>query len=142
MGECWARISGVSFFTVGQRRGLGIASSEPRYVVELDAATRRVVVGPEEALYAGGLRAGRVNWIAGNPPTTPLDVGVKSRYKSQETPATLYPGDGSVEVRFRQPQRAITPGQAVVFYDGESVLGGGFIESALRPAHAAAAATA
>ena len=72
----------------------------------------------------------------------PLDVGVKSRYKSQETPATLYPGEETVEVRFHEPQRAITPGQAVVFYSGESVLGGGFIEGALRPAHAAAPATA
>ena len=130
---------GVGFFTVGQRRGLGITTSEPRYVVDIDAATRRVVVGPEEALYAGGLRASRVNWIADAPPRTPIDVDVKSRYKSQETPATLYPGDGTVEVRFHEPQRAITPGQAVVFYDGEAVLGGGFIEAALRPAHAATA---
>ncbi len=135
-GQVLGTHPGVSFFTVGQRRGLGIASSEPRYVVDIDAATRRVVVGPEEALYAGGLRAGRVNWIAGNPPTMPLDVGVKSRYKSRETPATLYSGNGAVEVRFHEPQRAVTPGQAVVFYSGEEVLGGGFIEGALHPAHA------
>ena len=131
--------SGVGFFTVGQRRGLGLTSSAPLYVINLDPQTRRVVVGPEEALNAGGLRAGRVNWIAGSAPQTPLEVGVKSRYKSQEAPATLYPGENSVEVRFHEPQRAITPGQAVVFYSDDSVLGGGFIEGALHPAHAATA---
>ena len=141
-GQVLGTHPGVGFFTVGQRRGLGLTSSAPRYVVDIDAATRRVVVGPEEALYAGGLRAGRVNWIAGSPPQTPLDVGVKSRYKSQETPATLYAGDGSVEVRFHQPQRAITPGQAVVFYSGEAVLGGGFIEGALHTAHTVTATAA
>ena len=134
--------SGVSFFTVGQRRGLGLTSSAPLYVIDLDTETRRVVVGPEEALYADGLRATRVNWIAGSAPKTPLEVGVKSRYKSQETPATLYPGGETVEVRFHEPQRAITPGQAVVFYSGEAVLGGGFIEGALRRTHAVAASAA
>lgn len=131
--------NGVGFFTVGQRRGLGIANGKPMYVVSIDAPNGRVVVGPEEALYQQGLLVEGVNWVEGIPPG-PVDAQVKVRYKAPAVGATVVPtGPSTAEVHFREPQRAITPGQGVVFYDGERVLGGGFIagplkESTLSPA--------
>ena len=121
---------GIEYYTVGQRRGLGSLpySEEPRYVVGLDAAANRVIVGPERALYAGEAWLSGVNYVSGHPPADGAPVSVKIRYKSSEAPATLHPRPGGALVRFREPQRAVTPGQAAVFYDGDTLLGGGIIE--------------
>ena len=121
---------GIEYYTVGQRRGLGSLpySEEPRYVVRLDAAANRVVVGPESALYAGEARLSGVNYVSGHPPADGTPVSVKIRYKAYEAPATLHPRPGGALVRFRDPQRAVTPGQAAVFYHGDTLLGGGTIE--------------
>ncbi|GBD11324.1 tRNA-specific 2-thiouridylase MnmA [bacterium HR23] len=126
-GKVLGRHNGVEFFTVGQRRGLGVANHQPMYVVAIDAPTARVIVGPEEALYQDGLVAEGVNWVEGAP-DGPAQVQVKVRYRAPAVDATVVPtGPHTAYVRFHQPQRAITPGQAVVFYEGDRVLGGGFI---------------
>ena len=122
--------AGVHHFTVGQRRGLGIATGEPLYVIATDPASGRVTVGGEAELYRDELTAGEVNWIAVQTLEGPARADVKIRHRHEAAPATLYPvGDGArVRVRFDQPQRAITPGQAAVFYRDGVVLGGGWIE--------------
>ncbi len=119
---------GIEYFTVGQRRGLGINSKEPLYVVQVDAETNRVVVGPEEALYRDRVWTSRVNYTSGSPPEGPTRVEVKIRYKASEAPAVLYPQDDGAMVCFNEPQRALTPGQAAVFYQGDVLMGGGIIE--------------
>ena len=121
---------GIEYFTVGQRRGLGLPRTpgEPRYVIRLEAGANRVVVGPESALYAGETWVSGVNYVSGEPPADGTPVSVKIRYKSYEAPATLHPRANGALVRFREPQRAVTPGQAAVFYNGDTVLGGGAIE--------------
>jgi tRNA-specific 2-thiouridylase len=120
--------AGVHRYTVGQRRGLNVAVGEPLYVIATDPATQTVVVGPHEALYRDRLEAARVNWIPFGALAEPRPAQVKIRNKHTAAPATLIPlGAGRVEVRFGQPQRAITPGQAAVFYDNDLVLGGGWI---------------
>ena len=121
---------GIEYFTVGQRRGLGLpkTAGEPRYVVRLDADSNRVVVGPESALYAGEAWLSGVNYVGGTPPADGAPVSVKIRYKAYEAPAALHPRPGGALVRFRDPQRAVTPGQAAVFYQGDVLLGGGVIE--------------
>lgn len=128
-GQTLGRHAGVHHFTVGQRRGLGIAAGEPLYVIATDAAAQRVVVGPGAGLYRDALVAGAVNWVSIAPPGAPVRAQVKIRNKHEAAWATLHPeGEGRVNVRFDRPQRAVTPGQAAVFYDGELVLGGGWIE--------------
>ena len=120
--------NGIEFFTVGQRRGLGLTSAEPLYVLGVDAQANQVVVGPEAQLYRDSLYLSRVNYVSGEPPRDCATVGVKIRYKFEEAAATLHPqGEGAI-VQFDKPQRAITPGQAAVLYQGDTVLGGGFIE--------------
>ena len=119
---------GIEYFTVGQRRGLGINSKEPLYVVQVDAEIDRVVVGPEEALYRDRVWTSRVNYTSGSPPEGPTRVEVKIRYKASEAPAVLYPQDDGAMVCFNEPQRALTPGQAAVFYQGDVLMGGGIIE--------------
>ena len=132
-GRVLGRHRGVEFFTVGQRRGLGLAVSTPLYVVAIDPVAARVVVGPEEALYASALRVERVSWLADAAPREPFDALVKIRYRAAETQATVTPdGDGAL-VRLHEPQRSVTPGQAAVFYAGDELLGGGFIEGAMVP---------
>lgn len=122
--------SGVHHFTIGQRKGLGIAAGEPLYVISTDAATQRVVVGRDPDLACPSLRARNINWLSIAPPPAPIRVSVKIRNKHAAAPATLIPlEDGErAEVQFDTPQRAATPGQAAVFYDGDLVLGGGWIE--------------
>ena len=116
---------GIQYFTVGQRRGLGLSGGPPRFVIRLEPDTRQVVVGPETDLYQDTLYADPVSWVSGDPPNGPAEVTVKIRYKFAEAGATVTAvGDGAL-VRFLEPQRAITPGQAAVFYQGETVLGGG-----------------
>ncbi len=122
--------TGVHHFTVGQRRGLGIATGEPLYVIATDAATQRVTVGPNEQLLRARLVAKNVNWISWAGLTASARAQVKIRNKHEAAAATLHPAAAHdrVEVRFDEPQRAVTPGQAAVFYDGDLVLGGGWIE--------------
>ena len=121
---------GVQFFTVGQRRGLGLNGNTgvPMHVIKIDPDSNRVTIGPEEDLYRSTLWASGMSFTAGNIPRQPIKVTAKIRYKSAESPATLIPGRDWSELRFDEPQRAVTPGQAVVFYDGEEVVGGGIIE--------------
>ena len=127
-GRTLGHHKGIEFFTVGQRRGLGVTGEAPLYVLRVEPETRRVVVGPELALYRDSLTVSRVKYVAGTPPDAPTPVRVKIRYKFEEAQATLYPGPQEARVCFEKPQRAITPGQAAVFYQGDTVLGGGFID--------------
>ncbi|MCY4625224.1 MAG: tRNA 2-thiouridine(34) synthase MnmA [Chloroflexi bacterium] len=130
-GEVIGAHQGVDRYTVGQRRGIGIASDAPLYVVRLEPKARRVVVGPESALYAPGLVAEGVNWVKGTPPDDPVEATVKIRYKAAESPAIVEPTERGANVWFSDPQRAVTPGQAAVFYAGDELLGGGFIAGPL-----------
>ena len=117
---------GVAFFTVGQRHGLGVSSSRPLYVLRIETGTNRLVVGTEEGLYSPELVAGQLSWVAG-PPPGPVEACI--RYRSPAVPARIEIVGDRARVLFSQPQRAIAPGQAVVFYRGEEVLGGGIIEA-------------
>jgi len=121
---------GVYRFTVGQRKGLGIAAGEPLYVIATEPESRRVVVGRAEELFRARLSARQVNWVSIPGLTAPRRARVRIRHKHVAAPATLHPTPDPtrVEVHFDEPQRAVTPGQAAVFYDGELVLGGGWIE--------------
>jgi len=128
-GRVLGHHDGVHRFTIGQRKGLGLSSAIPLYVVGIDAGQAAVTVGPRESLDRTSLTASRVNWIAGETPAAPVRADVRIRYRHAEAPATVTPlGDGRVTVTFDTPQAAITPGQATVFYDGEMVLGGGWID--------------
>ena len=120
---------GVHRFTVGQRRGLGIATGEPLYVISTEPASRRVVVGRREELLRNSLVACGVNWVSVAGIDEPTRARVRIRHQHTAAPATLFPAEdpARVEVRFDEPQRAVTPGQAAVFYDGDLVLGGGWI---------------
>ena len=127
-GEKIAEHAGVHHFTVGQRKGLGVAKGEPLYVISTDAATQRVTVGSGDQLLRSHLVARKVNWVSWVGLTAPARVEVKIRHRHQAAPATLTPLGDDVEVRFDEPQRAVTPGQAAVFYQDDLVLGGGWIE--------------
>lgn len=128
-GEVLGAHDGIHRFTVGQRRGLGLPSTRPYFVLRLDAGDNRVVVGREEDLYRRRLRLSRANWVPGPHPALPLEAEVRIRYRHPGAPATIRPGPGGrLEVLFDKPQRAVTPGQAGVIYQGEEVLGGGWIE--------------
>ena len=128
-GRELGRHAGVHGFTVGQRRRLGLTAPRPLYVLEVRPATRTVVVGEADALLADRLVVHDVNWLSVAAPSRPTRADVRIRYRHAEAPATLVPLEGGrVEVRFDAPQRAITPGQAAVFYDAEVCLGGGWIE--------------
>jgi tRNA-specific 2-thiouridylase len=121
--------SGVHHFTVGQRRGLGVAAAEPLYVIATEPATRRVIVGRNDALLRTSMRVKDVNWISMAAPSSPVRAEIKIRNKHAAAPATIRPFDpATVEIAFDEPQRAVTPGQGAVFYSGELVLGGGWIE--------------
>lgn len=119
---------GAVRYTTGQRRGLGLAMPQSVYVVEKDMRRNTVTVGPEAALYRRALLAGRVNWLSIEEPTAPMRVQARTRYRQREAAGTVYPMEGRrFRLVFDEPQRAITPGQAVVLYDGDLVLGGGTI---------------
>jgi len=123
--------AGVHHFTVGQRRGLGVAAAEPLYVIATEPAAKRVIVGRNDDLLRSSMGVKEFNWISIAPPTAPLRAEVKIRNKHAAAGATLHPltNDGArIEVRFDEPQRAVTPGQGAVFYAGDLVLGGGWIE--------------
>lgn len=131
-GNVLAEHPGIENFTVGQRKGLGFAAGQRRYVLQIVPDTREVVVGDREELLATGLVASRVNWLIEVQPQSLLSCSAKIRYRHPAAPATVTASpDGGARVEFLEPQSAITPGQAVVFYDGDRVLGGGWIESAL-----------
>jgi tRNA-specific 2-thiouridylase len=113
----------------GQRRGIGIASSEPLYVVKIDVPRNQLVVGKRDELYGSSFVATGVNWISIAPPGAQVRASVRIRYRTNEAPATITPTEaGRVRVAFDEPQSAITPGQAAVFYDGDVLVGGGWIE--------------
>ena len=126
-GKVMGEHAGVHHFTVGQRRGLGVAAREPLYVISTEPETRRVVIGHGEELQRSTARVHQVNWISIAPPTEPVRADVRIRNKHAAAPATLVPSGDPVRVRFDEPQRAVTPGQGAVFYSGEVVLGGGWI---------------
>ena len=116
-------------YTVGQRRGLGISHGERLYVCRIDPEKNEVILGAEEDLCRGEAAVSDVNWISGDTPEAPLRCAVKIRYRAREQAATVYPqGSRCARIVFDTPQRAVTPGQAAVFYDGDTVLGGGTIE--------------
>lgn len=122
---------GAVAYTLGQRKGLGLAMGAPVYVCKKDMAANTVTVGPNEALYAKALWAGDWNWFPFESLTAPMAVTVKTRHTQQEAAATVYPeAEGTARVEFEVPQRAVTPGQAVVLYAGDMVVGGGTITAA------------
>jgi tRNA-specific 2-thiouridylase len=132
-GKVIGEHAGVHNFTVGQRKGLGIATGSPLYVIQIKNDTRQVVVGDNEELYSRTLRARRVNLISTDELREPMRVAVKIRHKHQPAPAIMESaGTEEILVTFDEPQRAITPGQAAVFYDGDIVVGGGWIEDTRR----------
>ncbi len=120
---------GIAFYTIGQRRGLGISAGKPLYVIGIDSKANSVVLGEEKDLYVKEFLVDRLNWIAIPHLTDRFQVDVKIRYNFKEKPADIIPLDeGIVKVVFREPQKAVTPGQAAVFYEGDRVLGGGTIK--------------
>ena len=121
---------GITRYTIGQRKGLGVSFGQPMYVTKIDPVRNQVTLGPEGSQYASGLVAGEVNWVSIPKPDGPVTLQAKVRYQAAPAPAVVVPmEDGTVEVRFETPQRSVTPGQAVVFYDGDYVAGGGTILS-------------
>ncbi|MGA7935786.1 MAG: tRNA methyl transferase PRC-barrel domain-containing protein, partial [Kovacikia sp.] len=129
-GTVLGQHDGVHHYTIGQRKGLGIAHTEPLYVVELDAKNNRVIVGERAATLAPECTVQRINWVSLAEPTAPIKAEVQIRYRSAAVPATLIPlENGRVRVVFDEPQSSITPGQVAVWYHSEVLLGGGVIES-------------
>ena len=129
-GEVLGEHGGYANFTVGQRKGLGGGFGQPLYVIEIRADSREVVVGTSEEGAADGVEIGEVNWLA-TPPLDDSPIRVQIRYRASSVPATVHSTSGPFTVGFDEPQRAVTPGQSAVFFDGERVLGGGRIERAL-----------
>ncbi len=130
-GQVLGRHPGVIHFTVGQRKGLGVAAAEPLYVLRLEPETRRVVVGPHEALGARRVALGGVNWLGPVPPAAGFRASVKLRSAQAPLPATVtLDGDGAGEVMLDTPAFGVAPGQACVAYDGDRLLGGGWIRRA------------
>jgi tRNA-specific 2-thiouridylase len=120
--------TGIHRYTIGQRRGLGIANEKPLYVIQIERARNQIIVGEADELESIEFVARGVNWIAFDDPREPVRANVKVRYRHEPAPATIYSlADNHAKVVFDQPQRAITPGQATIFYDGDEVLGGGWI---------------
>lgn len=131
-GTVLAEHDGTIDFTIGQRKGLGVALGERRYVVDIDATTATVTLGTREELLAVGCVLDQVSFVAGSHPTTP-EVDVKIRYRSPAVPARIEPDTGkNWRILFAEPQVAVAPGQSAVFYCGDEVLGGGVISEAVR----------
>jgi tRNA-specific 2-thiouridylase len=127
-GETLGRHDGIHSFTVGQRKGLGLSSPDPLYVLKIHPDSHRVEVGPDTDLYSRTLRANRLNWVSIAKPTEPIRVTIKIRHRHEPAPATLrVTGPDTIEATFDDPQRAITPGQSAVFYQDDEVAGGGWI---------------
>ena len=129
-GEVLGRHNGLHNYTVGQRRGLGLAEGRPMYVVALDRENNRLVIGEDIELRSSVCQVHNVNWIPFAAPDGPVHARVKIRNRHVPATAEIIPlGDSTARITFSEPQRAITPGQAAVFYSGEQVLGGGWIAS-------------
>jgi tRNA-specific 2-thiouridylase len=127
-GAVLGKHTGIHRYTIGQRRGIGIADSRPLYVLNVDAASNKVVVGYDDELLSDEFTAAGVNWIAVENPSKPVRAEVRVRYRHTAAPATITPlPDNRARVTLDEPQRAITPGQATVFYRGDEVAGGGWI---------------
>ncbi len=132
-GAVIGRHTGIHRYTVGQRRGIGIAHERPLYVLSVDASQNRVVVGAPEELLSREFTVAGVNWIAFDHPSNPIHARVRVRYRHTEAPATITPMQNCrAQIVFDEPQRAITPGQAAVFYNDDEVLGGGWISKQKR----------
>ena len=131
-GRVLGRHRGLECYTAGQRKGLGVSADRPLYVISKNAENNTVLLGDNEELFSAALLASRVNWIAGETPAEKVYCTAKTRYSQKECDAVVTPLEGGcAHVELLTPQRAVTAGQAVVFYDGEEVLGGGTIEKAL-----------
>jgi tRNA-specific 2-thiouridylase len=131
-GRVLGQHEGIPFYTIGQRRGLGLAAGRPLYVLEIDRNSNRLVVGTDEELLSRHIWADHLNWVSVTAPGSPLHCQAQIRYGHHAAAMELFPlEDGGVCGSFQKPQRAITPGQSVVFYDREEILGGGIIR---RPA--------
>jgi len=129
MGKTLGEHKGIASYTIGQRKGLGISQSEPRYVIDINPENNTIVVGSESELYHNELIASGVNWVSIEKPSQPIEAMARIRYRHKEAESTITPINGNkVNVKFKQPQPSITPGQTVVFYRGDMVLGGGTIE--------------
>lgn len=121
---------GIAFYTVGQRKGMGLPFGKPFYVIRIEKDTNTVIVGEEKDTFGKELYADNIVWTSGRKPTTEFSAEVKVRYSSETTPAVVYPeNDGRVLVKFKRPVRSITPGQSAVLYKGNVVVGGGIIEN-------------
>lgn len=137
-GQVVGEHRGYAAYTVGQRRRLPGGFARPMYVIETRPETREVVIGTEEELYATGARVGELNWLTARPPGRGEEVAVQIRYRAPAVPATIvsdshdHAHGGTLELRFSQPQRAVTPGQSAVLYSGDRLLGGGRIAAAVR----------
>ncbi|HYY07495.1 MAG TPA: aminomethyltransferase beta-barrel domain-containing protein, partial [Actinomycetota bacterium] len=133
-GAVVGRHDGTFRFTIGQRRGIGVSTGERTYVVDVDRAANRVVVGPGELLARRGLVADRISWVAGMPPADgPFEAEVRIRYRGDDVACVAEPlGPDRVRVEFRSPQRAVAPGQSAVLFRGDEVLGGGRIVETFR----------
>ncbi len=126
-GEVVGGHSGYTNYTIGQRKGLGLSNPEPRYVSKIDPESNRIFVGKKESLYDQSCKVTQVNWLEQHP-HFPLQVNAQIRYNSTEVPATIYQDGEKMTIQFDNPQLSITPGQSIVFYKDEIVLGGGIIE--------------
>ena len=130
-GKVLGRHRGIIHYTLGQRRGLGLSLPSPMYVLAIDPKANRVILGPSDALFRSELEAEDVQWISGKVPSQPLRCEAQIRYSHKAQPATIEAEGNRARIVFDEPQRAITPGQAVVLYRGDEVLGGGTILSAV-----------
>jgi tRNA-specific 2-thiouridylase len=136
-GNILGEHQGVGSYTIGQRDGLGIALGHPVYIYKIEHKTNTIYVGPKESLLSQGLRAKHVNFVSADFPKKPIEVKVKIRYNQPDVKARLFPhGEGKVDLFFYNPQASVTPGQSVVFYRSDLVLGGGIIEKPLNIASA------
>ena len=132
-GEVLGEHGGYANFTGGQRKGLGGGFEEPRFVIEINADTREVVVGSRDECVSPGVRVGEVNWL-GTPPSSGSPIRVQIRYRAPDVAALAVTVEDQVTLVFDEPQHAVTPGQSAVMFDGDRVLGGGRIVRALRTA--------
>ena len=130
-GRIVGKHQGLAYYTVGQRQGLGLSTGERQYVLRLDAQNNRLVVGSKDQLLSQRLSARKLSWVAGKPPQNLDNITAKIRYQSKEAPVKLDINGSEATVEFYQPQSAVTPGQAIVFYQGNTVLGGGIIQESL-----------
>lgn len=131
-GKILGRHSGIAFYTIGQRHGLGLPSNQRLYVTEIRQEDNTIVVGAESDIFYEQLIATDISFVSGRVPSEPMIITAKHRYRSAEAPAALTPAGDRMEVKFHSPQRALTPGQSIVFYQGDEVIGGGIIERVVR----------